>query len=90
MKHGLITCDVCGAVGAKTCPFYVDRRLDAAGSMDDEYETMDLCDVHAWKAYLIAEKELGFAIAQKVHSELKALALGMTEKRNAALQRLPK
>jgi hypothetical protein len=91
MKHGLITCDVCGAVGARTCDFHVDRCSDAAGGMDDQYESMDLCDEHAWAAYKIAEKRAsGFELAREVRAQLRTMAVAFTDKRNAALQKLPK
>jgi hypothetical protein len=37
-------CDVCKSQDEVTnCAYWVDRRMDAAGSMDDEYDSFDLC-----------------------------------------------
>lgn len=40
-------CDVCGKP-TKIEPFcfWVDRCMDAAGSMEDEYDSFDLCETH--------------------------------------------
>ena len=69
----LITCDIdgCGQP-ALGCSFYVDRGLDAAGSMDDENDTLDLCPQHQWAAYKEAEKLLSFEDRKKVVSALRA------------------
>jgi hypothetical protein len=60
MKIEVIKCDVCGAEGAQTCYFYVDRKMDHAGSMEDEHESIDLCGKCKWEPYLLAEKLLSF------------------------------
>jgi len=45
-------CDVCGGRVPKENRFWVatDRRMDAAGSMDDEGHNFDLCLTHAVEA----------------------------------------
>lgn len=88
MKRGIITCDVCGDTGAKTCSFYVDRHLDAAGSTDDFHEYMDLCPAHQFAAYQIAEKKHGFELANHVYEQLRARAVSMTKARNERLASL--
>ena len=40
-----ISCDICGR-GAESHGFYYDRRCDAAGSMDDKFYDVDLCQAH--------------------------------------------
>lgn len=90
MKHGLTTCDVCGAVGAIEVRFRTDRELDAAGNMDDVIETLDLCADHQRVAYEIAEDKYGFELAGIVLAGVRALVHGMTDKRDAALRKLPK
>lgn len=40
-------CDVCGTrQDVQTKHYWVNRKMDAAGSMDDEYESFDLCAKH--------------------------------------------
>jgi hypothetical protein len=75
MKVEIIKCDICGAEGAKSCSFYVERQMDPAGSMDDVYDYIDLCDKHQWRAYKLAEQLLTFEQAQKI---LQALRDGRT------------
>jgi hypothetical protein len=72
VKVEIVKCDVCGVDGAKTCYFHVDRKMDAAGSMDDEHESMDLCDEHAWQAYLKAQNYLSFEERRGVVDLLRA------------------
>ena len=43
MKKETILCDRCGDEGAKTAAIFVDRKMDGAGSMENEYEYADLC-----------------------------------------------
>ena len=43
MKQVLLLCDRCGAKHAETIQVFIDRRMGAAGSMDDEYDSVDLC-----------------------------------------------
>lgn len=43
MKKEVILCDRCGSEGAKTASIFICRQMDAAGSMDNEYEYVDLC-----------------------------------------------
>jgi len=38
-----ILCDCCKAPDAQSVQYFVDRRMDAAGSMENEYESIDLC-----------------------------------------------
>ncbi len=61
-----IICDACKAEGAREISYFVDRRMDAAGSMENEYETIDLC--HAHMAALLNEllhRKSTFAEADK-------------------------
>ena len=39
-------CDICKREGAESHSFFFDRRMDAAGSMDNEYYNVDLCSIH--------------------------------------------
>jgi len=41
-----ISCDICGREGAEGHSFFYDRRMDAAGDMDDEFYDVDLCASH--------------------------------------------
>lgn len=41
-----VMCDTCGNADARAVSYFVDRRMDAAGSMENEYETVDLCADH--------------------------------------------
>lgn len=44
MKKEITYCDKCGKeTKSPTIYLKTDRRMDAAGDMDDEYETIDLC-----------------------------------------------
>lgn len=45
MKHEFYTCDSCGAKlpQKQRLAVRIDRRMDAAGDMEDEYEHVDLC-----------------------------------------------
>ena len=54
-------CDLCGARVEEKLRIYVatDRRMDAAGSMDDVGEQLDLCPRHLWEA-------VGFFLADYV------------------------
>lgn len=37
-------CDVCKSQDdVSNCAYWVDRRMDAAGSMEDDYDSFDLC-----------------------------------------------
>lgn len=56
MRVETICCDLCGKEGAKSRQFYVDRKMDGAGSMEDHFESLDLCDDHSWEAFQIAQK----------------------------------
>lgn len=38
-------CDCCKASDAKQVTYFVERKMDAAGSMGNEYEYLDLCSV---------------------------------------------
>lgn len=60
MKVTTIFCDICKAENASTCYFYVDRKMDLAGSMEDVEELIDLCSAHQWAAYKLAEQLLSF------------------------------
>lgn len=70
-RKTLITCDVCGASDALECCFYVDRRMDGAGSMDDEIDAVDLCAKHQWAAYKLAEQFLSFEQRRRVLASLR-------------------
>ena len=72
MKEVTIRCDVCKESGALTCYFYLDRKMDGAGSMDDIEEPVDLCAKHQWAAYKLAEQLLTFEQRQTVLENLKA------------------
>jgi hypothetical protein len=76
MKIEIIKCDICKADDALTCSFYVDRRMDPAGSMDDEYEYIDLCPKHQWRAYKLAEQLL---TSDQVDTVVSALRSGLTK-----------
>ena len=45
MKLTIIRCDSCKKTHdhAKSIGVYIDRRMDGAGSMEDEWATVDLC-----------------------------------------------
>jgi len=43
-------CDVCGDITTKRLRLTTDRCLDAAGSMEDTVEILDLCHVCATEA----------------------------------------
>lgn len=45
MKKTLCYCDRCGSKDALTVSVFIDRTMDAAGSMDNIYEDIDLCHV---------------------------------------------
>ena len=59
MKTTVITCDRCGGTksgpGPRLLPFawtiqvFIDRRMDAAGSMDDVWDSVDLCPKCMWE-----------------------------------------
>ena len=40
------TCDICDREKAESHSFFYDRRMDAAGDMDDLYYEADLCPMH--------------------------------------------
>lgn len=42
----VVRCDVCGVKPAKRLCFPWDRIADGAGSMEDVYYDVDLCDLH--------------------------------------------
>lgn len=46
VKEVITKCDVCGREGAKRHSFVYDRRMDAAGSMENIYHDVDLCVIH--------------------------------------------
>lgn len=70
MKETVVRCDICGKPGASEVSFYVNRRLDAAGSPDNEYEHLDLCVSHQWAVYKEAEKLLAFEQVQQVYNKM--------------------
>ncbi len=70
MKREIITCDICKAEGALTCWFTTDRKMDAAGSMDDVQECLDLCHRHQWAAYKLAEQMLPYEKRQLIFNQL--------------------
>lgn len=72
MKRQIISCDICKTEGALTCWFTTDRKMDGAGSMDDEQESLDLCPKHQWAAYKLAEQLLPYEKRQLVLAHLKA------------------
>jgi hypothetical protein len=41
-----ITCDICGRSDAISHSFLYDRRMDAAGSMENVSYDVDLCTIH--------------------------------------------
>ena len=43
MKKEIVVCDRCGKDGAQTISACVDRVSDAAGSMENEWDSVDLC-----------------------------------------------
>lgn len=55
MKVTTIFCDLCGAKDAVSMVFWVDHHTGAAGSMEDKYESIDVCITHAIEAFQIAE-----------------------------------
>lgn len=40
-------CDICGSENAESYSFIYDRRLDAAGSLENWYHDVDLCGGHS-------------------------------------------
>jgi hypothetical protein len=72
VKVEQIFCDVCGKENARTSWFYVDRRMDGAGSMDDHHDPIDLCGGCAWTAYKLAEKSLCFDQTRAIAKELQS------------------
>lgn len=83
-KVTTVFCDVCGAKDAVTREFYVDRRMDPAGSMEDEHEYLDLCGNCGWKAYTLAQRKHGRELGKDVHTELSGLAAKFRQKDKAA------
>lgn len=73
MKIEIIKCDICGADGAKTCWLTVDRRMDPAGSMEDESDDIDLCGEHGRAAFLIAANELNRDVRRGLMQRLRAM-----------------
>lgn len=73
MKETIIYCDICGKKNATTCHFYIDRKMDGAGSMEDQHESLDLCDEHKWTAYQKAEKIGGRQLGAQVFQQMAAL-----------------
>jgi len=53
MKQTKVLCDICGREKATTIWFTIDRQMDAAGSMDDVCESLDLCGEHMFECYSI-------------------------------------
>ena len=39
-------CDICDKENSESHSFLYDRRMDAAGSMENEYYDVDLCPMH--------------------------------------------
>lgn len=50
MRRELVICDKCGKNNAKPVQVFIDRRMDAAGSMENLYDDVDLCHECAIKA----------------------------------------
>ncbi len=40
-------CDYCGKRPALEFSYFVDRRMDGAGSMENNYDSIDLCHEHS-------------------------------------------
>lgn len=66
MKKEIIFCDRCGAEGARPIDIIVDRRLDAAGSMDDIWESIDICPECEHKAFMNQLKNMSYEEREKV------------------------
>jgi hypothetical protein len=66
-------CDVCGtADGVQRRSYWVDRRMDAAGSMSDEHDVYDLCE----KCELAVYKEIATVLATRVSKQPAGTVLG--------------
>jgi hypothetical protein len=46
MTETRILCDICGKPDASQMQFVVDRQMDGAGSMENVWEYVDLCQEH--------------------------------------------
>lgn len=79
-REHIIYCDICGKKESVECSFYVDRRLDAAGSMDDEFEHMDLCRDHLLTAFQLAQTQMNFEKTRGVYAALKGRAAANKKK----------
>jgi hypothetical protein len=72
-------CDVCKDKNkeAHVKSFFIDRKMDASGSMSDEYETMDICNdckLDIYKSVLyVFEKEFNIEIDKCLLEEAKKL-----------------
>jgi hypothetical protein len=82
MKTELISCDCCGAAYAKSVSFYIDRRMDAAGSMEDLYESVDLCHDCTVKLIGFIQKH-NMGIGNSCFAEVRRVAAVFTSKNRA-------
>ncbi len=48
-----IRCDICGVDPAERLCFAYEREMDAAGSMEDIFYDIDLCDLHWYEVHLL-------------------------------------
>jgi hypothetical protein len=72
MKKELLLCDVCGAeTHLDTICVAVDRKMDAAGSMDDECERVDVCGV-CLRRYVLSLTKNNHDRAQQLVNWVKA------------------
>jgi hypothetical protein len=76
-KH-VITCTVCGKDGATVFRVKVDRRMDAAGSMEDVWERIDLCPDHTSSALRILLHGFGYGEARNWVREMQLEGKGTT------------
>ena len=49
----VVRCDICGDSPAKRLGFAYERRMDAAGSMENVYYDIDLCVLHKYEVHRI-------------------------------------
>jgi hypothetical protein len=75
-NRNVIDCDLCGAkesVIPRVGEFSVavDRYTDAAGSMDTNYENVDMCPTCTAKALKAFLSKLSYDDAEKWYKELK-------------------
>jgi hypothetical protein len=67
----ITVCDICQKQPALYCSFVVDREMDAAGSMDDVAESMDLCLEHMRDFLYNLAKRSGKDLVKYSYEEMK-------------------